>query len=60
MTERWPHNINPNSIVDLRPKPSRMRFAGRELTAVRFVLFLIRLAWRAIAVIRVGFYRSFF
>jgi hypothetical protein len=53
MNKSWPHRgeINPNLIIDLRPKDSRPKTAWRDLTALRIVVALIRLLWRAAVLI---------
>lgn len=49
--------VNPDSIIDLRPKPSRLTLTWRDLTAVKIVMFLARLLFRLAIVVVDLFYK---
>jgi len=49
--------INPESIIDLRPKPSRLSLTWRDLTAVKILFFFGRLFLRLVIVLFDFLYR---
>ncbi|MCX6792962.1 MAG: DUF4012 domain-containing protein [Candidatus Falkowbacteria bacterium] len=51
------HGINPENVIDLRPKPSRLTLTWQDLTAVRIITFIGRLILRLVIVAFDLFYR---